>query len=37
MKGYNIDVGYIGYVPSEGKYQLFDNEGDCKQYILENE
>lgn len=37
MKGYNIDCGYMGYVPSEGVYRLFDTEDDYKQYILENE
>lgn len=36
MKGYNIDVGYMGYVPSEGEYQLFDSEQDYKEYISEN-
>lgn len=37
MKDYNIDIGYMGYVPSEGDYELFDSESDYKEYILENE
>ena len=37
MKGYTIDVGYMGYVPSEGKYRLFETDDAYKQYILETE
>ena len=37
MKGYNNDVGYMGYVPSEGIYRLFESDSDYKEYILECE
>lgn len=37
MKGYPIGTGYMGYVESENGYQLFDTEGEYKEYILENE
>ena len=35
MKGYNVSIGYMGYVPSEGGYQLFESEDGYKEYIIE--
>jgi len=37
IKGYTTSIGYMGYVPSEGDYRLFDTDDEYKQYILENE
>lgn len=31
MKGYNVEVGYMGYV--DGEYMLFANEDDYKEYF----
>ena len=33
MKGYLIQSGYMGYVPSLGKYILFASETDYDEYI----
>lgn len=30
MKGYPIDCGYMGYIPSKGGYCLFDTEEEYK-------
>lgn len=32
MKGYVVDAGYMGYV--DGKYMLFANEEDYREYLL---
>ena len=37
IKGYPIDVGYMGYLPSKGEYELFDSESDYEEYIQDNE
>ena len=37
MKGYNTDIGYMGWVPEVHDYALFDSEMDYKEYILETE
>ena len=37
MKGYTVGCGYMGYIPSEGVYQLFETEDAYKAYILEIE
>lgn len=36
MKGYITQDGYMGYVPSLGRYLLFASETDYKEYIQEN-
>lgn len=36
MKGYITQAGYMGYVPSLGKYLLFVNEEEYQEYIQEN-
>lgn len=33
MKGYITQAGYMGYVPSLGRYLLFASETDYKEYI----
>ena len=33
MKGYFIDEGYMGYV--KGRYMLFADEGDYREYLQE--
>ena len=30
MKGYPIDCGYMGYIPSKNEYFLYDTEEDYK-------
>lgn len=37
MKGFNIDIGYMGWVQEVHDYVLFDSEKDYKEYILEME
>ena len=36
MKGYPIDVGYMGYLPDIKGYQLFPTEKEYKKYYREN-
>lgn len=33
MKGYLISVGYMGWVPSIGRYLLFATEADYIEYL----
>lgn len=33
MKGYSVADGYMGYV--EGKYMLFANEGEYREYCMD--
>lgn len=33
MKGYVIEIGYMGYV--NGSYMLFSNEEDYREYVEE--
>lgn len=37
MKGYTTNCGYMGYIPSEGIYRLFETEDEYKNYIIETE
>ena len=37
MKGYCVGYGYMGYLPSDGEYHLFETEGEYKAYYIENE
>ena len=37
MKGYTVSSGYMGYIPSEGIYRLFETDDAYKKYILECE
>lgn len=37
MKGYTVGSGYMGYIPSEGKYQLFETDDEHAEYIREME
>ena len=37
MKGYPIACGYIGYLPSENAYRLFDTEEEYKMVYREEE
>jgi hypothetical protein len=37
MKGYPIDTGYMGYIPSQNRYILFATESEYIEYIMEME
>lgn len=37
MKGYSVNAGYYGWIPSEGRYILFATEGDYEELYLELE
>lgn len=37
MKGYSVDTGYMGYVPSINRYLLFACEADYIEYFKEEE
>ena len=37
MKGYAIASGYMGYVPSKGKYMLFDTENEYVNWYRETQ
>lgn len=37
MKGYWSGYDYMGYLPSDGEYHKFENEGAYKEYYRENE
>lgn len=37
MKGYVIQSGYMGWVPSLGRYILFATEGDYVEYVEKGE
>lgn len=36
-KGYVVHSGYMGYIPSEGRYMLFATEMDYAEYMAEEE
>jgi hypothetical protein len=36
MKGYDNDVGYMGYIPNKG-YNLFSTETEYYEYLEESE
>lgn len=35
MKGYYVSNAYMGYIPSIGKYQQFENETEYRNYLIE--
>ena len=37
MKGYQVDCGYMGYIPSRKGYCLFATEADYEEVYLEEE
>ena len=37
IKGYTIGSGYMGYIPWENDYQLFETDDEHKEYIQDNE
>lgn len=37
MKGYDVQSGYMGWLPSENSYQLFEDEGSYTSYFRECE
>lgn len=37
MKGYWSGTGFMGYLPSDGKYHEFENEGSYAEYYREYE
>lgn len=37
MKGYVINIGYMGWVPALGRYLLFATERDYIEYLEEDE
>lgn len=37
MKGYLLGYGYMGYLPSDGKYHEFETEEAYKEYYIEYE
>lgn len=37
MKGYNVPDGYMGYMPSLGRYILFSTEGEYAEIYKEIE
>lgn len=37
MSGYYTSEGFLGYLPSEWKYRLFETEDEYVEYFRENE
>ena len=37
MKGYAVSDGYMGYLPSEGRYEKFETEDEYTSYYREFE
>lgn len=37
MKGYYVSVGYMGWIPESGSYQLFASESDYIEWIMDSE
>ena len=35
-KGYPVADGYMGFLPDEGKYKLFETEGEYNEYFSDN-